>query len=308
MTNDLVPRGSIVVGVDGSPGGDAAIDWAAAEAQRRHRPLHLVHVYSHEYPLSTFGAPPDEDARNAQAVALLEKAVARAKAAGPGLDVTTTVHPDVPAGALVAASRRADSVVVGTRALGGVRSAILGSVSLQVAMHADCPVVVVRARPEAEVAPGPSEGRVVVGIDGSEGSEAALGYAFAEASSRRCGLTVVHAWWLEFVESALVTAPMTSDWSDIAQSQQLMVSESMAGWGEKFPDVEVRQHVVRSYPVEALSQESAGAELLVVGSRGRGGFAGLVLGSVSQGVLHHAHCPVAVIRGTQTQPDSNPGT
>ena len=170
----------------------------------------------------------------------------------------------------------------------------MGSVSVQVAAHAHCPVVVVHALPT----PAPEAAPVVVGVDGSDSSTDAIAYAYEQASSRGVGLTVVHAWWLgwpDYVEITSASAVWAIDWRAVAQEEEAVVAESLAGWQEKYPDVTVRRHSVRQLPVEALVDESRKACLVVVGTRGRGGFAGLLLGSVSQGVMHRAHCPVAIV-------------
>jgi nucleotide-binding universal stress UspA family protein len=137
---------------------------------------------------------------------------------------------------------------------------------------------------------------VVVGVDGSALSANAIAYAFEEASSRGVGLTAVHAWWLDYVEGASASAIWTVDWENMAQEENALVAESLAGWQEKYPDVAIARHSLHGHPVEALVRQSENACLVVVGSRGRGGFRGLLLGSVSQGVVHRARCPVAIVR------------
>ena len=132
----------------------------------------------------------------------------------------------------------------------------------------------------------------MVGVDGSEASEPALGYAFAHAASTGCGLTAVHTWCWE----VNLGEPWTGDWTQIANQEATLVAESLAGWSEKYPDVPVRRYVVRGDPVAELLGQSHGASLLVVGSRGRGGFIGLVLGSVSRRILKRGTCSVAIVR------------
>ncbi len=325
MTTTAGTRRAVVVGVDGSLSGEAALDWAVDEAARRHLPLHLVHAFAFEYPVIGVGGMPESEVMLVAATGLVESAAARATAAAPGLTVTTATPQDYAPHALVSASEHADTVVVGARGLGGVRGLLVGSVSLQVATHAHCPVVVV---PEAARAlaglGGPEEeegipsdedrmieppegaaplerGRVVVGVDGSELSSAALGYAFMEASERGCGLTAVNAWLLNAPSISLAESGITFDPELLEGQQKILLAESLAGWSEKYPDVEVQRRTVHADPTEALVIESVGAELLVVGSRGRGGFSGLLLGSVSQGVLHRAHCPVAIVRNRPTE-------
>jgi nucleotide-binding universal stress UspA family protein len=284
------PGSRVVVGVDESPSSDAALDWAIDEASRRRLPLHLVHAFGVDY--SMVAAPALIPGATSVEDKVLDAGVARVRSLAPSVQVTAEADTGYPAHALVELSETADTVVLGARGRGALRGALLGSVSLQVATHARCPVVVVRELP----APGASVPRVVVGIDGSPTSERAIGYAFAQASSRGLGLTVVHAWWMEFVEGVITSTSSEEQWERMGQEQRVLVSEALAGWREKYPDVNVREHVVRSLPAEALVGESAGAELVVVGSRGRGGFAGLLLGSVSHSVMQHAHCPVAVVR------------
>jgi nucleotide-binding universal stress UspA family protein len=138
---------------------------------------------------------------------------------------------------------------------------------------------------------------VVVGADGSEGSTGAIGYAFAQASERLLPLTVVHVSTPASSRTTVGLRPTRSDLAAIAQHEQALTAEEVAGWSEQYPDVRVNRHVLSGHPVTALVEHSEGAEMLVVGSRGRSAFAGLLLGSVSQGVLQHAHCPVAVVRG-----------
>jgi nucleotide-binding universal stress UspA family protein len=290
-----IPVDSIVVAVDGSASSQAALDWAIDEAGRRTLPLHLLHAFGLDYSmvprptLSADGTSVDDE--------LLEAGVARVRSLAPAVRVTAEAVTGDPAPALVELSGTADTIVLGARGRGAVRGALLGSVSLQVAMHARCPVVVVRELPR----PSASVPRVVVGIDGSPTSERAIEYAFAQASLRGLGLTVVHAWWMEFVEGVIATTSSQEQWDRMGQEQQALVSESLAGWRDKYPDVDVRQHVVRSLPAEALIGESDDADLVVVGSRGRGGFSGLLLGSVSHSVMQHAHCPVAVVRPRHDQ-------
>lgn len=287
---------SIVVGVDGSANSDAAVDWAATEAHRRDLPLHLYSAAMRRFQggdamivvpelLETVTA-------EAQAAAdlLLEAASARVREQAPELTVTKERGLDFPARALVDLSSNADTIVVGRSRHGGRVGAVLGSIAQQVVTHAHCPVVVVR-EPSDEA----STRGVVVGVDGSADSEIALSYAFEQASRRGVPLSVVHVWWN--LPSSRITMDFQQDESDHAR---LALSEALVGWGEKFPDVEVRSSTPRGETVLALTEAARDAELLVVGSRGRGGFRSLLLGSVSQGVLHHAPCPVAVVRASSS--------
>jgi nucleotide-binding universal stress UspA family protein len=184
-------------------------------------------------------------------------------------------------------------VVVGHRGLGGFTGLLVGSVGVQVAAHAAGPVVVVRPH---SAAAGASAGRVVVGIDGSPLSRAALGFGFEAAARRGVGLTAVHAWTEPVSTGPGDMLPLVYDADDVDAEETRLLAEALAGWAEKYPDVPVDRKVVRGRAAEALVAESAGAALLVVGSPGRGGFTGLLLGSVSQAALHHADCPVAIVR------------
>jgi nucleotide-binding universal stress UspA family protein len=182
-------------------------------------------------------------------------------------------------------------VVLGDRGLGGFTGLLIGSVAVAVTAHAACPVVVVRG-PESDLtAPLPEP--VVVGVDGSSTSEAALAFAFEEASLRRVPLVAVHVWRDLLLDATL--APLL-DWDAIESDERQVLAERLAGWSEKYPDVAVRRLVAYDRPARALVGESGRAQLVVVGSRGRGGLHGMLLGSVSQALLHHAHCPVAVVR------------
>lgn len=287
------PRRAIVVGVDGSPTSDLALDWAVAEATRRKLPLHIIHAFSYGYPKTKTGFGHSVDDLKQIARGVRKDAVTRASSANPDLTITWAESAYGPAPTLVVASEVASTVVVGARGLSSVRGVLVGTVSLQVATHAHCPAVVVHDMPTP--VPGSP---VVVGVDGSALSANAISFAFEQASSRGVGLTVVHAWWLEYVEGA-AAAVWTVDWQQFAEEEQVLVAESLAGWQDKYPDVEVHRHSVRGLPVDALVRQSESACLVVVGTRGRGGFKGLLLGSVSQGVMHRAQCPVAIVHPPQ---------
>ncbi|WP_308284467.1 universal stress protein [Pseudonocardia oceani] len=161
--------------------------------------------------------------------------------------------------------------------------------SVALAMHAACPVVVARGPRSSGTASLP----VVVGVDGSSTSESAVGFAYESAASRRVGLVAVHV-WSDTVADAEVAVLLDREAIEDGEHRQLV--EGLAGWAEKFPDVAVERVVIRDLPAHALLERAARAQLVVVGSRGRGEFAGLVLGSVSNALLHRAPCPVAVVR------------
>lgn len=303
MHIDKVAHRSIVVGVDTSRESELALEWAAHEAARRHAPVDLVHAYSPYEPhvaQATWDPDPDpNELMESQAEQVCRHASRVARALYPTLEVRIRKEP-APAGrALVEASRTAQMVVVGARGLGSVRSILLGSVSAHVAAHAHCPVVVVHEAATRTLA----EARVILGIDGSRYSTGAIRFAFEQAAWRGVGLTVVHAWLPDSIEGATVAMSRpVADWRELEAQERSLASESLAGFKEEFPTVDVRRHVVRGDPVEELVRQSENACLLVVGTRGRGSLSGLVQGSVSQAALRRAHCPVAVVHPVEGAP------
>jgi nucleotide-binding universal stress UspA family protein len=280
----------VVVGVDGSRSSLAAAEHAAWAADRRSRPLLLVHGYLHPLgygvPLNPYdlGVPaPTEEARR-----MLDETARGLRARWPGLDVAVRQVTGGPAASLVAESRRAELVVVGSRGLGGFAGLLLGSVSAQVAAHADCPVLVVRPAKEQIAAAGP----VLVGVDGSASARLAVTLAADEAARRGVGLTLMRVHPADEPR----TVPDGAEAAARAESDGLLAATA-AKVRAAHPDLAVDQRPVRATkPERALIEASGAAALLVVGSRGRGGFAGLLLGSVSQAVVQHAHCPVLVAR------------
>lgn len=284
----MAERRPVVVGVDSAPESRLALTWAIEEAVRRRRPLHLLHARGRS-DSSAPGGTVNDGADPVRTV--VETALVRVRTVAPDLEVTTRVSDESPAAALVAASQSAMCVVVGTRGRGALAGVVLGTTSAEVAVSAACPVVVVRRLGEVE----PERPGIVVGTDGSGLSTDAIGYAFAEASLRRVPLTVVHA--CPASSSGSYVAPWLSDDPPArVAAEQAATAEEVAGWSEQYPDVRVRRHVLRADPVKALVDHSRGAELLVVGSRGIGGVSGRLVGSVSQGVLSRAHCPVVIVR------------
>ncbi|WP_327001836.1 universal stress protein [Dactylosporangium sp. NBC_01737] len=288
MTTTSVPATAVVVGVDGSSDGRRAVQWAAADAARRRRPLHLLH--GHEwptitYPMAGMALPVIYETETRESPArILADAVLQARDVDAELQISTEATAELCVPALLEASRHASLVVVGNRGLGGFTALLVGSTGVELASHATCPVVIVR---HAEHPDGGNTGRVVIGVDGSHGAHEALGVAFEQAAFRGCGLTAIHAYH---------RPPAGADPGTIRHGERLMLAESLAGWREKYPQVDVRLDAAPGRAGGVLTDASAGAQLLVVGARGRGGFVGLLLGSVSQAVVHHACCPVAVVR------------
>lgn len=192
---------------------------------------------------------------------------------------------------LVAESEHAQLVVLGTRGLGGFSGLLIGSSTVQVSAHAACPVAVV---PPA--GPDRVDGPVVVGVDGSEISSHALEIGYEQAQARGARLVAVHAWREPVAIGPGDVLPLVYDVDAVEEDERRVLAESVAGWQEKYPDVEVEQRLVRSQAAQALLAAAESAQLLVVGSRGRGGFRGLLLGSVSQTLLHHMPCPLVIVR------------
>lgn len=289
---EQIGRGSIVVGIDGSPASDAALDWAVDEAVRRQRPLHLAHARGLDNWWYAAGTVAPDELESQIPDRVLHERVERARSLAPKLAVTSEAASDNAAPVLLALSERADTVVVGARGHGRLRGVMLGSVSIQLVSHAHCPVVVVRGERRADN----REAGVVVAVDGSAVSDAAVEYAFARAAEREVRLVALHAWWADLAGKPSRLDSAEDQQQAFVEERRRMLAEALAGWCDTYPQVKVEQRVVRAHPVEALVTESATADLLVVGSRGRGGFKGLLLGSVSLRTLQQAHSPVAVIR------------
>lgn len=295
--------GPVVVGYDGSDGARRALGWAAEEARRRRAVLQVT-VCTDWHPVSSPEAAgvvlsaPDLHEVGRQ---VADDAVARLTADHPGVHVRTEVRawsPPVPA--LLAESERAQLVVLGSRGRGAFADLLLGSTSAQVAVHAHCPVVVVRP-PGAEEDGGAG---VVVGVDGSPASRAALAFAVETAAQRRAPLRAVRVWQVPSLwGSGQHHAPGAHE-GDLERAEQTLLDADLASTLAAAGDaaaVDGRGVVVQGHPVEALLRAAAGADLLVVGSRGSGGFRGLLLGSVSRAVLHHARRPVAVVHSQSAQ-------
>ncbi len=189
---------------------------------------------------------------------------------------------------LIDVTKDVQMIVVGSRGLGAWRRGLFGSVSTALVHHAHCPVAIIRDTADAQTH---SHGPVVVGVDGSSTSELATAIAFEEASTRGVDLVAVHAWL-----DADITGIPRSAWPDFQPEAQETLAERLASWRDRYPDVVVQQRVVFNQPARHLLEAAETAQLVVVGSHGRGGFAGMLLGSVSTTVVHHVHTPVIVAR------------
>ncbi len=302
--------GVVIVGVDGSPASLNAADWAAAYAQRHQTSVHLVCTYS----VPSFAAAGldggyaavDDTVLAQGAEAVLEEATARI--AGTGVRVTSATASGDAAAVLVELSAGAALAVVGTRGRGGFAERLLGTVSSALPAHAHCPTVVVPYRvAEEEVHRGEPEQRwpvnrevlpvrrIVVGVDGSPSAELALQASIAEAEAWGAELTAVAAVPVGTGAGLLAWLPAAVDHEsvlrDVAEGLDVVVDRALAD----HPDLQVRRHVLDGTGSALLTEFSTAVDLLVVGSRGRGGFAGLLLGSTSQAVLHHSACPVMVV-------------
>ena len=285
--------GPVVTGYDGSPSGTSAVRWAAREARRRGVRLDVVFARdAHDTHLDP-SLPGGGENAQAGARALVERGRDTALEVVPDLDVEALVEYTTPAATLVGASLDASVVVVGSGDHGRVRGELGGSVALAVAAHAHCPVVVVHGDVEAlrDV-----NLPVVVGVDGSTHATGALAHAAGVAASRGSSLRVVVAWWTR--TSAHLESYVAAEFprERAENGAERLLSAALAQVHDDYPDLEVEGSTVEAQPAPALVRASEGAERLVVGSRGRGGFAALVLGSVSHALVREAHCPVTIVR------------
>ncbi|HLT10137.1 MAG TPA: universal stress protein [Micromonosporaceae bacterium] len=292
----------VVVGIDGSVTSHGALAYAAWEADRRNCPLRLVNSYSLSVPYAIMGFTPDpnEFNRATQAArAMLDDYRSKVLAAYPRVTVETSVVAGSAGGALVDASVDASLVVVGSRGLGGFAGLMLGSVGTQLAAHSRAPVVIVRPPGEAgELGSPPAPKPVVVGIDGVPDSDAALAFAFDQASARKAPLTALYAWWMLPV-SELGPAAISAREEALAEAEEearLLLAEATAGWRADYPDVEVNLMPARALnPTVALLDASRDAGLLVVSRHGGNALTRLVFGSVGDIAVREAPCPVAVV-------------
>lgn len=274
--------GPIAVGVDGSDSALRAARWAAARARRRGVGLRLVHAF--ELPVQhLFDAAEQRGIRellHTQGDQWLAETRAAVVTTAPDVPVEVISADESAAELLVKESATASLVVLGTRGLGGFTGLLIGSTAITVAARAHCPMVVIGGSGGV-----PTKGPVVLGVDGKT-SEAAIGFAFAEAALRDADLVVVHS--------------RTQDRDVSLDEATKMLAERLSMYAEKYSEVQITYTVVHDRPARALLAHAATAQLVVVGTRGRSGFRGLVLGSTSQQLLHHSPCPVAVVRTDHT--------
>lgn len=288
MTTDL----PVVVGVDGSEPSRFAVKLGIREARQRGLPLRLVHAFI--WPMLGVYLGPSPEAPPggglaADAQRVLDEALEQARKLAPDLSITGEVVTGSVAPVLIREAKQAALLVLGDRGLGGFSGLLVGSVAVQVASHAPGPLLVARGTLR-------DDGPVVVGADGSEVGAMALEFAFAEAASRGAELVAVHAWSGRLPGRTADALPLIYDADDVQAELGRQLTEWLAPVREQYPQVVVRELVRHGRTSKVLIGESASAQLVVAGARGHGGFAGLLLGSVSQALLHHAECPVAIVR------------
>ncbi|MFE3223970.1 universal stress protein [Nocardia sp. NPDC059228] len=299
MTEDPAPQVDpnppIVVGVDGSAVSYQAVAWGSLDAARHGAPLHIVTSIC-----APTGLPPTA-VLDAPDIASLEldgerivgeaTRIASETLLGEGVEMSSEVTEEPIISRLIDLSRDARMVVLGSRGLGALRRGLLGSVATAVTHHSHCPVAVIHTTAAAD--PVSARQPVLVGVDGTPNSVAALELAFEEASLRKTGLTALHAW-------SDVSGPYLpmSGWETVEEQERATFGEEMAGYTERYPDVAVRRILVKDRPVRSMLDEAEHSQLVVVGSHGRGGFTGMLLGSTSNALLHSVDCPIVIVRGT----------
>jgi nucleotide-binding universal stress UspA family protein len=285
----------ILVCVDGSAGSDTAVAWATREAIMRNLPITLMHAVPPVvvgWPVGPLYADmPEWQVENGQrAIDQARKTLSAnlGESEPPEINIEMVYSSVVPA--LIDASKEASMIVAGSQGVGALGRLLLGSVTTALLHHAHCPVAVIHS--EEGAAPD-SDAPVLVGVDGSTASEAAIHLAFDEASRRGVELVALHAW------SDVGVFPMLGmDWRDSEAKGQEILAERLAGWQEQYPDVHVKRLLFCDKPAQWLLKESERAQLVVIGSHGRGGFAGMLLGSVSSHVAQSATVPVIVFRSS----------
>jgi len=293
------PRRPILVGVDGSAAALGAVRWAAHDAALRNVPLTLVHVVNAPVPgwsqvpaLAGFRQWQDKRARQfiKSAIKVAEESTGER---GP-VQIDSKVFYSATVPTLVGLSKEAEMVVVGYRGHGGtvVRN-FLGSVSSGLVYHAHCPVAVIHD--EEPLVTNVARAPVLLGIDGSPASEAATAIAFDEASRRGVGLIALHA-WTDLRVSDLKEMFPNFDWEAGLSDEEETLAERVAGWRERYPEVGIHRRIEVGEPARWLIEASEQAQLIVLGSHGRGGFAGMLLGSVGAAVVNRARIPVIVAR------------
>ena len=284
--------GRIVVGVDGSEHAAAALRWAQREAEVHGHDLTALLAWSlfnqvHAGRDVTF----QPDYGQADAAAALSATTEGAVGADAAARIRQIAVCDLPAPALLDAARDADLLVLGSRGLGQLREFLLGSISQTCLHHAPCPVAIVRTTDEGPAATH-DRGRIVVGIDGSELSSSALRWAIEEARPHGATVEAVHAWHVPYAVASMAAAMQPALFEDSARE---LLDRSVEAASGDVTDVRIERVLVSGSAADAILNAAERADAVVVGSRGVGGFRGLLLGSVSHQVAHHAACPVVVV-------------
>ncbi len=286
MEGNLRP-GSIVVGVETSGASMTALDWAVSQAQQTRSPIHLLHGFSPDRPDWAFGMGADQDHFSRSGERVLNRARNRIQLRDRMIQVTTGITSSYPAAAMVRASSLAGLIVVGAHGDSLLRVSSIGETAHQVAGHASCPVVVVR---------NPRDGdnafhRITVGIDHSDQSARALDWAFKQAELSGSEVYALHAWQPRDAHDPNLGS---ADWDTYARRTREFVEHRIAAESANHPGVKVHTEVVQANATRTLVDESETSDVVVLGTRGDGGFEGLHLGRVARDLLSHANCPVVV--------------
>ena len=288
----------VVVAVDGSPASDNAVRWAANTAMKRNIPLRLAAAYSMPQFLYAEGmVPPQEvfDELQRETLQTVDRARDIALEVAPDLHIGHAVAEGSPIDMLLEMSKESTMVVMGSRGLSGISGMVLGSVSGAVVSHASCPVVVVRE--DNAVTEANKYGPVVVGVDGSDVSRRATEVAFEEAAARGAELHAVHTWVDTQIQGpGAGYAVSEGHWQAVQAEKDELLGKYLDELAKQYPEVVVKKTITRDRPVRALASAAQGAQLLVTGSHGRGGFKGMLLGSTSRALLQEAPCPMMVVR------------
>ncbi|WP_454197346.1 universal stress protein [Nocardia sp. Marseille-Q1738] len=283
----------ILAAADSSPSSYQAVAWAAVEAALHHRALHIVTsmaIRTRFGPGISLGESDLERLRG-DGERILTEATRVARTAAPGEEpvITTELTFELIIPLLIERSARARMLVVGSRGLGAFQRGLLGSVSTATTHHAHCPVAVIHGISAIDAVSARQP--VLVGVDGTSNSVPAIELAFEEASRRKVDVVALHAW----SDSSGLDVPVRG-WDGARESAQAVLAESLAGWADRYPDVAVRRILTADRPARSLLDQSANAQLVVVGTHGRGGFASMVLGSTSNALLHSVEVPMLVVR------------
>lgn len=276
----------VTVGINGSRAALRAAEWGAYEAQLRNLPLRLVTAVD----TPALEDASDDGTADEHGKSVLAEARELVSRTAPGLQGETRLRRGPVSRVLLEESPEASLLVVGARGLGGVSPTNSGSTADIVAVHAQCPVAAIRGDEF------PGSGPVLVGVDGSPVGERALAFAFDAAALRNAPLQALHAWSDAPAEPWVQNRSAGLNWDRIEDRERALLAERLAGRQEQHPDVEVDRVVVGDRPVRHLVEHAHRAQLVVVGSRGRGGFTGMLLGSTSQALLHSCPAPLVIVR------------